>query len=225
MRVGVIGSGGVGQILAAGFQSKGYEVLLGTRDLKASLARTAPDAMGTPPLSAFAKANPKVKLGTFAEAAKHGEVLVFAIHGAVVAEAVRLAGPGNLAGKLVLDTSNPLDFTPSGLRKHKAIPDSCLQVAQRAAPKAHFVKAWNCTPGGGMVNPKQGPGDQLICGDDAKAKEQAARILKEFGWRVADAGGSDVAPYVEATALAICNYALKTNDWNWILSLPGRAVQ
>jgi predicted dinucleotide-binding enzyme len=222
MRIGVIGSGGVGRVLAAGFQSKGHEVLLGTRDLKASLAKTAPDAMGTPPLSTFAKANPTIKLGTFAEAAKAGEVLVFAVHGENVAEAVKLAGPDNLAGKLVLDTSNPLDFRPDGLHKHKAIPDSCLQVAQRAAPKAHFVKAWNCTPGHLMVNPKQGPGDQLICGDDAKAKEQAAQILKEFGWRVADAGGSNVAPYIEAMALAVCNYAVKANDWNWIVSLPGR---
>lgn len=222
MRIGVIGSGGVGQTLAAGFQTKGYEVVLGTRDVKAAMAKTKPDAMGTPPLSAFAKANPKVKLATFAEAAKHGEVLVFAVHGASVAEAVKAAGPANMAGKLVLDTSNPLDFRADGLHKHPSIPDSCLQVAQRAAPKAKFVKAWNCTPGGQMVNPKAGPGDQLICGDDAKAKEQATKILKEFGWGVADIGGSNTAPYIEATAIAICNYAVKTNDWGWIVKLPGR---
>lgn len=211
-------------MLAAGFSSKGHDVVIGTRDPKASLAKTAPDAMGSPPLSTFAKGNPKVKIATFSEAARHGEVLVFAVKGANVEAAVKTAGPDNLAGKLVFDTSNPLDFTPSGLHKHKAIPDSCLQVLQRAAPKAKFVKAWNCTPGHLMVNPKTGPGDQLICGDDAKAKEQAAKILKDFGWRVADAGGSNVAPYIEAMAIAVCNYAAKTNDWNWIVSLPGRAT-
>ncbi|MES2154635.1 MAG: NAD(P)-binding domain-containing protein [bacterium] len=222
MRIGIIGSGGVGQVLAAGFAGKGHDVVVGTRDPTATLAKTKPDAMGNPPLGVFAKANPKVKITTFAEAAKHGEVLVMAVHGANIEDAVKQTGPANLAGKLVLETSNPLDFGADGLHKHKAIPDSCLQVAQRAAPQAKFVKAWNCTPVSQMVNPKTGPGDQLICGDDAKAKEQASKILKEFGWNVADVGGSSKAPYVEATAIAICNYAAATNDWGWIVKLPGR---
>ena len=222
MRIGIIGSGGVGQVLAAGFAAKGHDVVIGARDPKANLAKSEPGPMGQQPLSAWAKANPKVKVATFAEAAKHGEALVFAVHGASVESAVKAAGPTNMAGKLVLDTTNPLDFTPNGLHKHKAIPDSCLQVAQRAAPKAKFVKAWNCTPGSSMVNPKSGPGDQIICGDDAKAKEQATKILKEFGWGVVDAGAADKAPYVEATAIAICNYAVNSNDWGWIVKLPGR---
>lgn len=222
MRIGIIGSGGVGQTLAAGFASKGHDVVVGTRDVNASMAKTTPDAMGTPPLSQFAKANPKVKVATFAEAARHGEVIVMAIHGSAVGDATKAAGPDNLAGKLVLDTSNPLDFTATGLYKHKSIPDSCLQVIQRAAPKAKVVKAWNCTPGHLMVNPATGPGDQLICGDDKGAKEQAARILKEFGWGSADVGTADKAPYVEGVALAICNYAVATNDWGWIVKLPGR---
>src|SRR5205085_4813416 len=98
MRVGVIGSGQVGQILAAGFQAKGHDVVVGTRDPKKSLAETKPGPMGQQPLGAWAKANPKVKVGTMDEAAKHGEVLVFAVHGANVAEAVKQAGPDNLAG-------------------------------------------------------------------------------------------------------------------------------
>lgn len=223
MRVGIIGSGGVGQTLAAGFTAKGHEVVLGTRDVKKALANTTPNAMGAPGLGTWAKANPKVKVATFAEAAKHGEVCVLAVHGENTAEAVKAAGPDNLAGKLVIDTGNPLEGGPDGLHKAKAIPDSCLQVAQRAAPKAKLVKAWNCTPGHLMVNPKQGPGDQLICGDDAAAKKQAAAILKEFGWGVADVGGSNKAPYVEATAIAVCNYAINNGqDWGWILKLPGK---
>lgn len=222
MKVGIIGSGGVGQVLAAGFVAKGHDVVIGARDPKKSLANTTPGPMGQVPLGTWAKSNPKAKVGSFVDAAKHGEVLVFAIHGANVAEAVKAAGPDNLAGKLVLDTSNPLDFTPQGLHKHKSVSDSCLQTAQRAAPKAKFVKAWNCTPGHLMVDPKQGPGDQLLCGDDAKAKEQAAKILKEFGWNSIDVGSADKAPYVEATAIAICNYAAAKNDWNWIVKLPGR---
>jgi predicted dinucleotide-binding enzyme len=222
MKVGVIGSGDVGRILAAGFASKGHDVVVGARDPKRKLADDKPGPYGQPSFPAWSKANPKVKVGSFAEVAKHGEVLVFAVHGENVAEAVKLAGPDSMAGKLVLDATNPLDFTPQGLHRHKAIPDSCLQVAQRAAPKARFVKAWNCTPSAQMVNPKVGPGDQLICGDDGKAKEQATKILKDFGWNVADVGGADKAPYVEAVAIAICNYAVAKNDWGWIVKLPGR---
>jgi len=223
MKVGIIGSGGVGQTLAAGFARKGHDVVLGTRDPKKSLANTQPSQMGTPGLGTFAQQNPKVKVATMAEAAKHGEVLVLAVHGENTADAVKAAGPDNLAGKLVLDTGNPLEFTPNGIHKAKTIQDSCLQVAQRAAPKAKLVKAWNATPASQMVDPKDGPGDQLLCGDDKAAKEQAARILKEFGWRSADVGTADKAPYVEATAIAICNYAINNGqDWGWLLKLPGR---
>lgn len=223
MRVGVIGSGQVGRTLAAGFAAKGHLVVLGARDPKANLSKTEPGPMGQPPLTAWGKANPKVRIGTFAQAAEHGEVLVFCVHGANVAEAVAAAGPQNLAGKLVLDTTNPLEPGPKGAHKPKSIPDSCLQVAQRAAPKAHFVKAWNCTPGISMVDPKQpGGGDQLICGDDAKAKELATKILKEFGWGVADVGDASMAPYVEGMGLAVINQALKTNDWGWVMKLNGR---
>jgi 8-hydroxy-5-deazaflavin:NADPH oxidoreductase len=223
MRVGILGTGGVAQNLGKGFLAKGDEVVIGTRDPAHTLAKDKPDQTGTPPVSAWLKDNPKAKLATMGEAAKQADIVVLAVHGANVAEAVRQAGPENLAGKLVLDTTNPLEFGANGAHKPKAIPDSCLQVAQRAAPKAHFVKAFNCTPGPSMVDPKQpGGGDQLICGDDAKAKEQAAKILKEFGWGVADVGGSDMAPYVEGMGLAVINQAVKTNDWGWVVKLNGR---
>ena len=222
MRVGIIGSGDVGRILAAGFASKGNDVMLGARDPKATLANTKPGPYGQPSFADWAKANPKVKVASMADAAKHGDILVFAVHGANVEDAVKAAGAQNMAGKLVLDTTNPLDFGPKGAHLPPNIKDSCLQTAQRAAPKAHFVKAWNCTPGVSMVNPKHGPGDMVICGDDAKAKEQATKILKDFGWNTADAGDSSMAPYVEGMALAIINYAAKTNDWGWIVKLAGR---
>lgn len=223
MRIGIIGTGGVAQNLGAGFLAKGHDVVLGTRDPKATLAKSTPDAMGTPPVSAWLKTNPKAKVVSMADAAKTGEVIVLAVHGSNIAEAVKAAGPENLAGKLVLDTSNPLEFGANGAHKPKSIPDSCLQVAQRAAPKAKLVKAWNCTPGHLMVHPKiPGGGDQFICGDDAKAKEQAAKILKDFGWGVADVGDASMAPYVEGMGLAVINQAIKSNDWGWIVKLNGR---
>lgn len=223
MRIGILGTGGVAQNLGSGFLAKGHDVVIGTRDPVKTLAKSSPDAMGTPPVSAWLKANPKAKVVSMAEAAKQGEVIVFAVHGANVAEAVQQAGAHNLAGKLVLDTTNPLEFGANGAHKPKSIPDSCLQVAQRAAPKAHFVKAFNTTPGHSMVHPKiPGGGDQFICGDDAKAKEQAAKILKEFGWGVADVGDSSMAPYVEGMGLVVINQAVKSNDWGWVVKLNGR---
>lgn len=216
MRVGVIGSGQVGRTLAAAFAGRGNAVVLGTRDSRSALAKQ--------PMADWGKSHPDVKVASFAEAAKHGEVLVLCVHGANVAEAVRLAGPDHMAGKLVLDTTNPLDFGPRGAHLPTSIPDSCLQVAQRAAPKAHLVKAWNCTPGHLMVDPKVGRGDQLICGDDAAAKEQATKIIKDFGWNVADVGDSSMAPYIEGAGLAVINWAAKTNDWGWILKLEGRTA-
>jgi predicted dinucleotide-binding enzyme len=223
MRIGILGSASVAQALGTGFLQKGHEVVIGTRDPQATLAVTKPGAMGQQPLSTWAKANPKAKVATMAEAAKQGEVIVLAVHGANVAEAVKGAGPDNLAGKLVLDTTNPLEFGANGAHKPAAIKDSCLQVAQRAAPKAHLVKAWNCTPGHLMVDPKiPGGGDQFICGDDANAKEQAAKILKQFGWGVADVGDASMAPYVEGMGLAVINQAVKSNDWNWVVKLNGR---
>lgn len=199
--------------------------MVGTRDPKKAMANTTVGPMGQQPLSTWAKANPKAKIGTMADAAKHGELVVLAVHGTAVEDAVKAAGPANLAGKTVLETANPLEFTPNGLHWAKAVKDSCLQTAQRAAPKANFVKAWNTIPGAQMVDPKfkEGIGDQLICGNDAKAKEQAAKILKEFGWNSLDAGDASVAPYIEATALAICNFALKSNDWTWGVKLVRQA--
>lgn len=205
MRVGILGSGQVGLTLAAGFAAKGHDVLVGSRDASKAIQLPA-----------------KVKHGTFAEAARHGEVLVLCVHGANVAEAVQAAGPEHMAGKLVLDTTNPLEFGPNGAHVPKSIPDSCLQVAQRAAPKARLVKAWNCTPGHLMVDPKVGRGDQLICGNDAAAKRQATEILGSFGWNVADVGDATMAPYIEGAALAVINWAAKANDWGWVLKLQGR---
>lgn len=223
MRIGIIGSGSVAQVLGSGFKAKGHDVMVGSRDPQKTLANNQPGPMGTPPLSTWLQQNPGAKVGTFAEAAQHGEVLVLCVHGANVEEAVRAAGADNMAGKLVLDTTNPLAFGPNGAHLPPNIKDSCLQTAQRAAPKARFVKAWNCTPGPSMVNPRQGRGDQFICGDDPQARQEAAAILDQFGWNTCDVGDATMAPYVEGMALSVINYAAKANDWGWIVKLEGRA--
>src|SRR2546422_306164 len=130
MRIGILGSGQVGQTIAAGFSAKGHDVVVGTRDPKAKKDLKAG----------------KARLGTFAEAAQHGEVCVLTVHGKAVEEAIRLAGPHNLAGKLVLDTTNPIEFTPKGVHRPASVKGSLLEMAQAAAPKANLVKAWNHVP-------------------------------------------------------------------------------
>lgn len=224
MRVGIIGSGMAGQTLASGFARKGHDVRLGTRDPKISLAKTGLGTYGTAPLSQWASENGRIKVVTFADAAKHGEVVVFAVAGRVGLEALRLAGPENLAGKLVLDTSNPLNMGPNGIHKADSTRDSLLQDLQRAAPRANFVKAWNHVPAGTFVNPTftEGPGDLLICGDNADAKTRATAILRDFGWSAIDVGDSSMGPYVEATGIALINYLAKNGDWGFGFKLIGR---
>ncbi|MHB8633379.1 MAG: NADPH-dependent F420 reductase [Thermoplasmatota archaeon] len=208
MKVGILGSGQVGQGLAGGFGAQGHDVVIGTRTPAGKVA------VG------------KAQWGTFEKAAKHGDVVVLCVNGKAAVEAVRLAGPQNLAGKLVLDTTNPLDFSPTGAHWPETLRPSILQLAQKTAPKAHFVKALNCTPGGQMVNPKfrEGRGDQIICGNDAAAKKQAIQLLGELGWNALDIGDESMAPYIEGMALAVINYGAKSNDWGWGVKLVGRAT-
>lgn len=207
-KIGILGSGMVAQILGNGFLKHGHSVVFGTRDPETKRAD-------------LKKAVPEANVLSFAQAASQAEIVVMAIFGEHVESAVKAAGPENLAGKLVLDTSNPLSFGPNGAHKPASITDSCLQTIQRAAPKAHLVKAWNCVPGPLMVNPNfaGGPGDQFICGNDAGAKKKAAEILKQFGWNAIDVGDASVAPYVEGMGLTVINYGAKANDWNWGLKL------
>lgn len=206
--VAILGSGQVAQVLGKGFAARGYKVTFGTRDPKAKKKE-------------LQSAVPTAGVATMDAAAKAGDLVVMAIHGTNVADAVAAAGPANLAGKLILDTSNPLDFGPAGAHKPASIPDSCLQVIQRAAPKARVVKAWNCVPGPVMVDPKfpGGPGDQFICGDDSAAKAEATRILQSFGWNALDVGDATIAPYVEGMGLAVINHGARANAWNWGLKL------
>jgi hypothetical protein len=208
MRIGIIGSGSVGQVLAAGFAKKGHQVMVGTRDPAAKR-------------EALAAAAARAQVGTFEAAAQHGEVVVFCVNGAAGGDALRLAGPENLAGKVVLDTTNPLEPGPTGIHNPAAVRDSLLQQWQRTAPQARFVKAWNCVPGAMMVDPPftAGPGTQFICGDDASAKQQAAKLLADFGWESIDLGGSDMGPYVEAMAIAVFKHGARSGRWDWGLKL------
>jgi 8-hydroxy-5-deazaflavin:NADPH oxidoreductase len=111
MRFGILGTGVVGKAIATRLASLDHDVMIGTRDPQETLSRTDPDQHGNPPFSAWQQEHPEVKLGTFGEAAAHGEMVVNATAGALSLEALKQAGEENLNGKILIDISNPLDFS------------------------------------------------------------------------------------------------------------------
>lgn len=195
MKIGILGSGVVGKTLAGRLSALGHDVTLGTRDPAATLERTAPGAFGDPPISAFLQEHPAVRLATFAEAAAHGEVVMNATSGLASLDALALAGAPNLAGKVLVDLSNPLDFS-RGFPPTLSVcnDDSLGERIQRAFPEARVVKTLNTVNAWLMVGPGAlagGDHTMFVCGDDAEAKAEVTRMLTEwFGWRdVLDLGG------------------------------------
>ena len=203
MRIGVLGTGIVGRALAAKLAGVGHEVVVGTRDPAATLAREEPDGFGNPPFRAWHAQHPDVKLGGFADAAAHGELVVNATAGAASLDALRLAGEPNLHGKVLVDVANALDFSrgmpPSLL---VANTDSLAEQLQRAFPDVRVVKALNTMNALLMTDPGQlADGDHtvFVCGDDDQAKAQVTQLLTEgFGWRdVIDLGDLSAARATE----------------------------
>lgn len=188
MRIGIMGTGMVGQTLAGKLAEIGHDVMVGTRDVEHTLARTDPDAMGTPPFSTWHQTHQSVRLGAFAEAARHAEVIINATNGVGSLEALRLSEAPNLEGKILIDVSNPLDFG-QGMPPSLAVcnTDSLGEQIQREFPAAKVVKALNTVTAYLMVDPALvGDGDHsvFVCGDDADAKSQVTGWLTEwFGWR------------------------------------------
>jgi 8-hydroxy-5-deazaflavin:NADPH oxidoreductase len=203
MRIGILGTGMVGQALAAKLAEGGHEVVVGTRDPAETMARQEPDGYGNPPFRVWYQQHPEVRLATFADAAAHGELLVNATAGAASLDALRLAGEANLDGKVLVDTSNALDFShgmpPSLL---VANTDSLGERIQRVFPAARVVKALNTMNALLMVDPGQLAGGDhtvFVCGDDPAAKTQVTGLLTEgFGWRdVIDLGDLSAARATE----------------------------
>jgi predicted dinucleotide-binding enzyme len=160
--------------------------MIGTRDPEETMSRTEPDRYGNPPFSAWHEEHPKVGLGTFAEAAAHGETVVNATAGAVSLEALEQAGGDNLSGKVLMDISNPLDFSrgmPPTLLVSNT--DSLGEQIQRRFPEAKVVKTLHTMNAQLMVDPAQlGGGDHTVFvgGDDAEAKATVKDLLRSFGW-------------------------------------------
>ena len=186
MRIAVLGTGGVGRAVGGRLAGLGHEVVFGTRDPAATLARTEPDQMGNPPFAVWLQANPTVRLETFADAAAHGELVVNATSGYGSMPALKAAGADNLAGKVLVDIANPLDFSggfpPSLFVKDT---DSLAEQIQRAFLDARVVKTLNTVTAALMVDPKRLAGGDhtiFVAGNDPSAKQTVTDLLYGFGW-------------------------------------------
>ncbi|HSJ53075.1 MAG TPA: NAD(P)-binding domain-containing protein, partial [Anaerolineae bacterium] len=173
MKIGILGTGIVARTLAAKLAEREQDVMLGTRNVARTMERTADDVYGNPPFRVWLGQHPDVKLGTFAETAEHGELVVHATAGAVSLEALNLVGEEHLDGKVLVDVSNPLDFSrgfPPSLTVCNT--DSLAEQIQRAFPRARVVKTLNTTNAYVMVNPREvADGDHhvFMSGNDAEA--------------------------------------------------------
>jgi 8-hydroxy-5-deazaflavin:NADPH oxidoreductase len=189
MKIGIFGSGTVGQTLASRLTGLHHEVMLGTRNVAETSARTTKDNYGGPSFSEWYGNNKQIKLGTFNQAAAFGEILFNATQGGNAIGALQLAGGNNLNGKILVDVSNPLDFSrgmPPILIPELCNTTSLGEEIQRTFPGVKVVKALNTMWCGIMVNPGMvGSGDHLVflCGNDNTAKTQVSRLLEQFGWK------------------------------------------
>jgi len=212
MRVGVLGSGQVGQRLAAGFRGRGHEVMIGSRDpAKPELVRwLSGEGAG-------------IEAGTFAAAAAHGELVVLAVLGNAAEQAIAEAGPENFSGKVVIDAMNPLDFS-GGFPPKLSIAgqDSLGERVQRALPDARVVKAFNTIGSAYFVDPNFTEGDptMLIAGDDEDAKRAVADVLADFGWsQTVDIGGIEGSRELEAICIAWVKIGGARGAWDHGFSL------
>jgi predicted dinucleotide-binding enzyme len=180
MNIAVFGTGMVGQALAGRLHELGHNVSVGTRDPAATLAREEPGGFG-----AWRAEHPDVGLATFADAAAGAELLVLGTLGSATLDILESAGSENVAGKVVLDISNPLDFSngmPPSL--YVSNTDSLGEQIQRAHPDAFVVKALNTMNAYLMADPKQLAGGDFttfVSGDDAAAKARVVSLLESMG--------------------------------------------
>lgn len=203
-KISVLGSGMVGDVLAKGLASKGHEVMRGSREP--------------------AKLAPWPRVGTFAEAAAWGEIVVLAVKGAAAEAVLDLAGLENLAGKPVIDTTNPIEegAPDAGVLRFFTGPgESLMERLQKKASGARFVKAFSCVGSAVMVDPKfeHGPPTMFVCGDDEAAKKVVTPILEALGWDVADMGVAAAARAIEPLCMLWCIPGFRENRWHHAFKL------
>jgi predicted dinucleotide-binding enzyme len=210
-KIGIIGSGIVGQTLANGFIKHGYEVLIGTRD--------------TSKLSDWKKqAGTGGKTGSFADAAAFGDLIVLTVKATAVKDVINLAGEKNFKGKTVIDTTNPIADAPpvNGVIKFfTTLDNSLMEQLQTEYPDVNFVKAFSCIGSAFMVNPDFNgiKPTMFICGNNDGAKKQVSDILDKFGFEVSDMGKVEAARAIEPLCILWCIPGMTQNQWSHAFKL------
>ncbi|HEX6262284.1 MAG TPA: NAD(P)-binding domain-containing protein [Actinomycetota bacterium] len=204
MRIGVLGTGSVGRVLGGKLAELGHEVMLGTRDVEALTTRPAGERESES-FSEWMDRTPGAAVGTFAEAAAHGEMLFNCTRGEGSLDALASADHRQVGGKVLVDVSNPLVFEEGAMKLFVPSGDSLAERIQRQHPHAKVVKALNTVNARVMVDPAGvGGGDHTIfvCGDDDGAKDAVGEILRAFGWKhIMDLGDLSAARGMEAYLL------------------------
>jgi 8-hydroxy-5-deazaflavin:NADPH oxidoreductase len=210
MKVGILGSGDVAKALADGLVKYGHQVVLGT---------------GHPAkLAEWLGQRRSMRTGSFAEAAAFGELLILAIKGPAARDALQAADPANLAGKCVIDATNPIADAPpvNGVVKFfTTLDESLMEQLQREFSGARFVKAFNSVGSGLMVNPrfKGGKPTMFICGNDESAKSAVRGILDQFGWETADMGKAEAARAIEPLCMLWLIPGFLQDQWSHAFKL------
>jgi predicted dinucleotide-binding enzyme len=207
VNVGVLGSGDVGKSFARAFAAVGHDVMIGSR---------SPEK-----LSDFAASTKGVRSGTFEETAKFGDLIALATLGQATSEALRLAGTQNLDGKVIIDATNPLDFSTGAPRLSIGFDDSLGEQVQRQVPGARVVKAFNTVGNAHFFKPSfpGGPPDMFICGNDREAKKTVTGIIEQFGWGTVDLGPIESSRYTEAMCMAWVMFGAQGNGWDHAFKL------
>jgi predicted dinucleotide-binding enzyme len=211
MKVGILGSGVVGQTLGAGFIKHGHEVMIGTRDVSK--------------LAEWKEQNGELaSLGSFEDAAKFSDVIVLAVKGNIAKDALALAGSANINGKTILDATNPIaDVAPEDgtLQFFTDSTKSLMEQLQEAYPEANFVKAFSCIGSPNMVNPEYegGKPSMFIAGNNEDAKKITSEIVEMFGFEVEDMGSSVAARGIEPLCILWCIPGFIHNQWTHAFKL------
>ncbi len=210
MKIGVFGTGDVGKALASGFVNTGHTVMMGSRSASNEAA-----------LEWAATAGENASVGTFADAAEFGEIVVFATKGIANPDVVAAAGADHFKDKVVIDATNPLDFSAGYPDLAIKGDDSGGETLQRLLPNAKVVKAFNIVNYALMYQPELpgGPPDMFIAGDDLAAKQTVTDILTDFGWPAVDLGGIRSARWLEAMTMAWVMAGMATQNWRQAFKL------
>jgi 8-hydroxy-5-deazaflavin:NADPH oxidoreductase len=214
MKIGIIGSGIVGRVLATGFLNEGHDIMLGTRNIsKEEVVKWKKK-----------RENEKALLGSFQETAQFGEIIVLAVSGLAVEDAINLAGKEHLSNKIIIDTTNPIAAVPpeNGVIKFfTTLEDSLMERIQKLLPDAKVVKAFNSAGNAFMYKPnfKGNIPTMFICGNNDESKKTVTGILTSFGWETEDMGTVEAARAIEPLCILWCIPGFIRNQWTHAFKL------